>query len=1098
MNFPIYSVGDSAFLEQVLISVAMVSGSGSITAIASIGLLIGVLVMGFSSVMDGGKAIPFEQLLVGWILYACAFYPTATVVIEDNYTGSVRPVANVPLGVAASGFVVSSLGYKLTSLFEQGYGFIAPSVTSTYFAEPLELITKLRSNARNPSIMDAMDSAISGGNGNLRKSWDNYIRECTVTGIDLEEKNLNNLMSEALPEALKFESRTFGTRLYLTNSVGQDYNCTDAYGALVNATKIGVMDERTDNAFRALIVENATQTHQTAAGKIDDALSMLGAVSNDSYEYMMAAILEPIYEDAAIGRYQDVQDMTSAVMLNQAIQQRNTQWAAEQSMFMSVVRPMQTFFEGFVYAVTPMLAVLLVMGRFGIGLAGKYLQTIFWVQLWMPILSIVNLYITTAASGQMSSYLASNELTSMYSLNGIDHILETWIAAGGMLAASTPVISFFLISGSAYAFTNIAGKLGGADHLDEKISSPDTLKQGPVTQAQAFAGHNSFSGTQQSGTEGLVGSMNLGQSLGESVSSASAKQSQASDAFTKQLGRTFGDSASSTQTATQQQALGRTIASMTGQGAQAIQSAAKSMQKTHGLSDDQTHQIMGQMALNAAGALSFSKSKGNTGAATESGNGQEAGGNTGLGGKANFGGSATTQDTSTKSTKESAVSANGFADQVSFSQDDQSSLRNELAERFTNSKDSSWSTGLTDTQTKALSSTAQQAVSATESYNAIAQLSRNAGASSNLNYRELGAAINHSPAALEELNSAMNYASPDTRNKANALESQYRDVYNMSPNIARSAARVAALAESRDSSEIKNAVSVANKATGSSISVDANPSYNADIAQPNANKGLQGEVSNAVGSGGSAAEGVRSTANNQVAQQPADRHLPTTSTGGRIEEGYYANVKDTAKTADIYDNNVSTQMRPRALEQLKATADRGLDEAAKNWGAGNSFVESLKKHSSNQSGGFIAAMEGFSKSLSESERTGVDFLTNGLKEAANEGMAAKNAFIEQNAGAFAQVMTSAYQNKYGLTDEQAQVFASNFAYNDIDKGQAEERLMAQYENKDEARDMIQVLRHASHDVGQAGAYLQSIQQLNEIDRGITETRTPPIFVTTGN
>lgn len=1098
MNFPIYSVGDSAFLEQVLISVAMVSGSGSITAIASIGLLIGVLVMGFSSVMDGGKAIPFEQLLVGWILYACAFYPTATVVIEDNYTGSVRPVANVPLGVAASGFVVSSLGYKLTSLFEQGYGFIAPSVTSTYFAEPLELITKLRSNARNPSIMDAMDAAISGGNGNLRKSWDNYIRECTVTGIDLEEKNLNNLMSEALPEALKFESRTFGTRLYLNNSVGQDYNCTDAYGALVNATKIGVMDERTDNAFRALIVENAAQTHQTAAGKIDDALSMLGAVSNDSYEYMMAVILEPIYEDAAIGRYQDVQDMTSAVMLNQAIQQRNTQWAAEQSMFMSVVRPMQTFFEGFVYAVTPMLAVLLVMGRFGIGLAGKYLQTIFWIQLWMPILSIINLYITTAASGQMSSYLASSELTSMYSLNGIDHILETWIAAGGMLAASTPVISFFLISGSAYAFTSIAGKLGGADHLDEKTASPDALKQGPVTQAQAFAGHNSFSGTQQSGTEGLVGSMSLGQSLGESVSSASAKQSQATDAFTKQLGRTFGDSASSTQTAAQQQALGRTIGSMTGRGAQAIQAAAKTLKETHGLTDNQTHQIMGQMALNAAGNLNLGRSTEKRGAEVNGGKEQGDVNNTSLGGKASFGGSATTQDTTTKSTADSVVSANDFADQVNFSQDDQSSLRNELAEKFANTKDTSWSTGLTDTQTKALSSTAQQAVSATETYNAIEQLSRNAGASSNLNYRELGAAINQSPAALEELNTAMSYASPETRNKANTLENQYRDVYKMSPNTARSAARVAALAESRDSGEIKSAVSVANKATGSSISVDSNPNYNADIAQPKANPQLQAEVSNAVGSGGSAAEGVRTIAENQVAQQPADRYLPTTSTGGRIEEDYYANAKDTAKIADHYDNNIKAQMRPRALEQLKETANRGLDEAAKNWGAGDSLVETLKKHSSNHSGGAIAAIEGFAKSLSESERTGFDFLMNGLKEAANEGVAARDAFIEQNAGGFAKAMTAAYQNKYGLTDEQAEVFASNFAYNNINKEQAEERLMAQYENKDEARDMIKVLSHASHDVGQAGAYLQSIQQLNQIDRGITESRTPPIFVTSGN
>ncbi|MCV5888804.1 conjugal transfer protein TraG N-terminal domain-containing protein, partial [Escherichia coli] len=81
---------------------------------------------------------------------------------------------------------------------------------------------------------------------------------------------------------------------------------------------------------------------------------------------------------------------------NQAIQQRNTQWAAEQSMFMSVVRPMLTFFEGFVYAITPIMGFIIVMGSMGMTLAGKYFQTVLWIQLWMPVLSITNLFIHTA------------------------------------------------------------------------------------------------------------------------------------------------------------------------------------------------------------------------------------------------------------------------------------------------------------------------------------------------------------------------------------------------------------------------------------------------------------------------------------------------------------------------------------------------------------------------------------------------------------------------------------------------------------------------------------------------------------------------------
>ncbi|NMU29473.1 hypothetical protein HKB21_28090, partial [Vibrio parahaemolyticus] len=106
-----------------------------------------------------------------------------------------------------------------------------------------------------------------------------------------------------------------------------------------------------------------------------DSLQAMGATTTSSIDYLKAAVLEPLYYEAAAGRYQDLQDYGSALMVNQAIQQRNTQWAAEQSMFMTVVRPMLTFFEGFIYAITPIIAFIIVMGGFGLQLALKYVQT---------------------------------------------------------------------------------------------------------------------------------------------------------------------------------------------------------------------------------------------------------------------------------------------------------------------------------------------------------------------------------------------------------------------------------------------------------------------------------------------------------------------------------------------------------------------------------------------------------------------------------------------------------------------------------------------------------------------------------------------------
>ncbi|ORP94670.1 hypothetical protein B7957_15930, partial [Vibrio cholerae] len=81
-----------------------------------------------------------------------------------------------------------------------------------------------------------------------------------------------------------------------------------------------------------------TSTGDNALTKLTDSLQAMGATTTSSIDYLKAAVLEPLYYEAAAGRYQDLQDYGSALMVNQAIQQRNTQWAAEQSMFMTVVR----------------------------------------------------------------------------------------------------------------------------------------------------------------------------------------------------------------------------------------------------------------------------------------------------------------------------------------------------------------------------------------------------------------------------------------------------------------------------------------------------------------------------------------------------------------------------------------------------------------------------------------------------------------------------------------------------------------------------------------------------------------------------------------
>lgn len=252
--------------------------------------------------------------------------------------------------------------------------------------------------------------------------------------------SLDELMNRSTDSALRFNSQLYGTRLYLStaNPDGADYTCTDGWVAISTATA-NLSSPVVVDALNSLLGID-TSTGDNALTKLTDSLQAMGATTTSSIDYLKAAVLEPLYYEAAAGRYQDLEDYGSALMVNRAIQQRNTQWAAEQSMFMTVVRPMLTFFEGFIYAITPIIAFIIVMGSFGLQLAGKYVQTILWIQLWMPVLSIINLFVHTAASNEMSS-LSAGGLNSMYALSSTGDVLQHWIATGGMLAAATPVIS---------------------------------------------------------------------------------------------------------------------------------------------------------------------------------------------------------------------------------------------------------------------------------------------------------------------------------------------------------------------------------------------------------------------------------------------------------------------------------------------------------------------------------------------------------------------------------------------------------------------------------------------------------------------------------
>nr|WP_298059394.1 conjugal transfer protein TraG N-terminal domain-containing protein [uncultured Halomonas sp.] len=545
MDFVIYAVGSGQFLTEVLLAIASIFNDGSFVRLAQIGALLGVLIVAFQSLGSGGQGINVTQLAMAFLLYALMFGPKVDVAVEGVFDKHSQAVANVPLGVAAPGAIVSQLGLGVTKMFETAFHPLTASSAPTGlsqgggFADALKVITSVRRHANDPDLMAAIDDAEPG----YRHSWQLYIRNCSAIkiqkGLTSAEKAARGPLDET--DGLKFLSRIYHTPVYDSgiDAEPSHQNCGDAYQTLTNWS-----DNLMDGGDINESVGRLIQSHNTtgaAVGPVNpftdihSAMEMLGKGSETAQDYVKTAILEPIYYEAMAGRYKDFNDTNTAVAINSALEQRDLQWAAEQTMFMSIVRPMMTFIEGFAYSITPFMAFIVLMGGFGVKLAIKYGQMLLWIQLWMPVLAVTNFYIHMVANIEMAQF--DDFATSFYALDTIDKRLSHWLAVGGMLASATPILTLVLLTGSTYAMTSLASRMQGADHFDEKSVAPAAVQTGAVMQSSAQAQYSSGAGMSRTGTDGILPTYNMQDTASSSVESAQTELNQNAQTLMGQIAR---------------------------------------------------------------------------------------------------------------------------------------------------------------------------------------------------------------------------------------------------------------------------------------------------------------------------------------------------------------------------------------------------------------------------------------------------------------------------------------------------------------------------------------------------------------------------------
>ena len=540
MTYSIYSIGDAAFLEDVLIAISSYTGSGDFSILGSIGLGLAFLVAGFQGIAGGGKGISYPQIVVSFLLYQGMFGPTVDVAIQDVYTGAVRPVSDVPFGVAATGTIISTIGYSITRDFEQA--FSTPKMTSNGFGAALETIKKIRINSLDHSGISLTNSATLGAD--FLGSWENYIRDCTSVKISLDSSSRdvieNGTIGTSSIDTLKFENYFHYTKFNL-GSGAQEKLCVEAHEDLKVYTETVFLPYYKEKFLANILGVSALEVD----GVISDALTGLGidqpiGGGNPVDEFIIASILQAAYYKGWQARHIETKSFSYATAISDAMKQREMQWMGQGTLFREYVHPTMTFIEGFMFSATPFLGFVLTLGEFGIKLAGKYLYLLVWVQMWTPVMAIVNMYINRTVTGAFENLEgASINIFSIAGMMHADRVVQKWMATGEMLASSVPALTLVLLYGSSYTMTHLSSRMNATDTFDEKKVSPDTYNSVPLISQVSNLSSSPSSGITSSSSPLLESKLSFSQGTNANIESARNAAESATQSLTSAVSKGF-------------------------------------------------------------------------------------------------------------------------------------------------------------------------------------------------------------------------------------------------------------------------------------------------------------------------------------------------------------------------------------------------------------------------------------------------------------------------------------------------------------------------------------------------------------------------------
>lgn len=173
-------------------------------------------------------------------------------------------------------------------------------------------------------------------------------------------------------------------------------------------------------------------------------------------------------------------ELMTAAAITQAEQNQRSAWVAGFHVFNNMMAYVFTVLQVFIFAITPMVVVALMIPGLGRSIFVNYSQILIWLTLWMPMLALINYIITLFGTESMSLVLTQGGGLSLNNKALMTERTNNLVIAAQFLGTMTPLLTWGLVRG-AMAFT---------EFISHGIGSAFATQAGAVAATGNFSSNN--------------------------------------------------------------------------------------------------------------------------------------------------------------------------------------------------------------------------------------------------------------------------------------------------------------------------------------------------------------------------------------------------------------------------------------------------------------------------------------------------------------------------------------------------------------------------------------------------------------------------------